>query len=122
MPAQRFEHHGQQPGADAGRDAHLHEAIEPRGAAPDQLDQIVAGRQQLASFLHQRLTGLRQFSLPPAAHDEVCLQARLQLLDVQADGGRREVQRLRGGGEGAQVRDGDQRLQLVEVEVAHQDL
>jgi len=38
---------------------------------------------------------------------------------MQADGGRREMQRLRCSGERAQVRDGNQRLQLIEVQITH---
>ena len=121
MPAQRRQHQGQQAGADAGRDAHAHPALQSRGAPAHQFDQVVAGRQQLASLLHQGFAGRRQLGLAPAAHDQIGPQARLQFLDVQADGGRRQMQRLRRRGKSAQVGDGDQRLQLVEIEVTHQN-
>jgi hypothetical protein len=40
---------------------------------------------------------------------------------VQAHGRLREVQGLRGGGEGAEVGDGDQGAELVEVQLSHQE-
>ena len=69
-----------------------------------------------------RLASGGEVGLPPPAHHQLGAQARFQFLDVHAHRGRREVQRLRGSRKGAQVGDGDQGLQLVEVEVTHQVL
>ncbi|MNT65121.1 hypothetical protein D3C72_2030770 [compost metagenome] len=60
-----------------------------------------------------------QRCLAPSAHNQRGFQPGLQLLDVQADGGRRQMQGLRGCRERAQIGDGHQGLQLVKVEVAH---
>ena len=90
--------------------------------APHAFHQVIAGQQQLAAFAHQHLASGGEVGLPPPAHHQLGAQARFQFLDVHAHGGRRQVQRLRGGGKSTQVGDGDQSLQLVEVQVTHQDL
>ncbi len=88
--------------------------------APHAFHQVIAGQQQLAAFAHQHLASGGEVGLPPPAHHQLGAQARFQFLDVHAHRGRREVQRLRGSRKGAQVGDGDQGLQLVEIEVTHQ--
>ncbi|MNT39502.1 hypothetical protein D3C72_1757530 [compost metagenome] len=84
------------------------------------LYQVIAGQEQLAALLHQQLTGGCQVCLSSAPHHQVGVQTGFQFFDVQTDRGRRQVQRLRRGGERAQVCDGNQRLQLVKVQVTHQ--
>lgn len=91
----------------------------PTRAAAHPLHQVVCSLQQLAAFLHQHLSGRRQLRLAAATHHQFCLQPGFQLLDVQAHGGWRQVQRLGGRRKGAQVGNGNQGLQLVEVQVAH---
>jgi hypothetical protein len=121
VPVQGSKHQRQQLGIDARGDADPHPSFTTAGAALHELDEIVAGRQQLAAFVNQRLAGRRQLRLAAAANEEHRLQSGLEFLDVETHRWRRQVKPLRRSGERAQVCDGDQRLYLIEVEVTHQD-
>ncbi|MNI64936.1 hypothetical protein D3C73_1204100 [compost metagenome] len=88
---QGIEHQRKSLHPNAGRHAHLHQAFTAGRPQTHDIDQVVAGGKQLSTFLHQRPSRRGQFRLPPAARDKVSLHARLQLLDMQADGRRRKV-------------------------------
>ena len=51
--------------------------------------------------------------------DQLHAEAALELANLQAHGGLREVELARGGGEAAELDDLGQRPQLIEVEAAH---
>jgi hypothetical protein len=63
--------------------------------------QLVVARDQVARFGDQRLAGLVQHRRPLGAVEESDVQLGLQAAHLRADGGFAQVQRARGGGEGA---------------------
>jgi hypothetical protein len=117
-----MEHRRQQVDDHAGgAAADAHPAGQSLVLAPHRFDGVVGVAQQAPATLHQHGAGRRGHDAPCATHDQRCAQARFQLADMQAHGGLRQMERLRGGGEGAEVGDGDQGAELVEVQVAHQE-
>ena len=70
--------------------------------------------------MNQRRSRRSQLGVAPASDEQRRTHSGLQLLDVQADGGRRQMQRLRGGGERAQIGDRNEGLELIQIEVTHQ--
>ena len=117
QPLQQF---GQKQGADAGRGAYAHVGAKALGTLAHLAQQGFAVGQQAASAFGQQSACGRQLRLALAAHQQRCVQARFQLLDVQADGGRRQVKGLGGGSQRAQVGHGHQGLELVKVQASHQ--
>ncbi len=89
--------------------------------AAHQLLSLLGIAQQLAGAQHQGRAGRRGLG-PTAlgAQQQGRAQARLQLADVQAHRGRRQVQGLGRRREAAQVRDGHQGAQLVQIQASHQ--
>ena len=115
-----LQHQRQQLRAHARRHGHPHHARPASRTAAHAIHQIIASGQQLAPVLHQHGAGRRELCQASAADDQRRVQPAFQLLHVQADGGRRQVQRLRSGSEGAQIGNGDQGAQLVQVQLTHQ--
>ena len=83
------------------------------------LPNSVTTRQPPAA-IDQQDAGRRGLDTARAAQQQCDAKALLQLADVQAHRGLRQVQGLRGLGEAAQVDDGDQGADLVEIESTHQ--
>jgi hypothetical protein len=120
-PLERLEHLRQQVDHHAGGSAEPHAARAAFGLALDGLDGIVGVAQQLAPALDQRRAGRRGRDAAIAAHHQLRIEARFEFADVQAHRGLRKVQRLGRRREGAEIGDGDERAELVEVELSHQE-
>ena len=87
--------------------------------ALDGRDGVVGLAQQAPGAGHQVGAGGGRHHAAVAAHQQRRIEAGLELADVQADRGLREMQRAAGRREGAEIGDGDERAQLVEVEFSH---
>ena len=99
--------------------AQAHTPRQPLHLALHQVHRFIRVRQQAPGTFDQHLTHGGRTHLAPLAHQQWRTDVGLQVRDVQAHRGRRQVQRAGGFCEGAQVGDGDQRAQPVKIEFAH---
>ncbi len=104
----------------AGGAGQAHAADLALAVALDGLDRVVGLAQQAARAGHEIGAGGRGRHAARAAQQQRGVEPALELAHVQAHRRLREMQRTAGRREGAEVGDGHQRAQLVEVQFSHQ--
>ena len=117
--AEHLQRLGQQVRDGAGGRAQAHPPLQPLHLAPHQVHGLVGIGQQAPGPLHQHLARAGRPHLAPLAHQQRRTNQRLQVGNVQADGGRRQMQRAGRFGKRPEISDGDQGAQPVEIEFAH---
>lgn len=106
-------------GDGAGGRAQPHPAAQALHLPLHVVERLVGVGQQAAGAFQQGVADGRGPYLAAGAREQRRADAGFQVGHVQADGGRRQVQRARGLGERAQVGDGDQGAQAVKVDFTH---
>ena len=116
VPAQHLQRLGQQVRNGARGRAQPHTPLQPLHLAQHQVHGLIGIGQQAPRPLHQHLPCAGRPHLAPLAHQQRRTNQRLQVRNVQADRGRRQVQRAGRFGKRPEVSDGDQGAQPVEIE------
>ena len=119
VAGQPLERRRQQVRDGARRGAHPNPAGLAGELAPDFLHRVVRVGQKPAGPRDETLAQRGRLRRPAPADEQLAAQARLQLGELDGDGGRRQVERAGGVGQGAEVGDGDQGAQVVEAEFTH---
>ena len=101
----------------ADTDPHPAEAAVP--VPPDDRERAPRGLEDVAGMVGELAPGRGRRRLPPGPAQQRHAEARFELADLEAHGRLGEVEPLGRGRDAAELDDLDERLQLVEVEIAH---
>ncbi|MNT17922.1 hypothetical protein D3C72_1531030 [compost metagenome] len=119
VAAQGFERLRQQMRDRAGRRAQAHPARQPLHLTLHIVQGLIGFGKQPAGAFQQGVSDGGGPDLAALARQQGRAHAGLQIRHVQADGGRRQMQRARGIRERSQVGDGHQGAQPVQTDFSH---